>query len=346
MTTLFDSLKRKLSGDGEDPTVLAPQQATIADTLRAKTGKATSAGTPGASNLGEQAATTTATTQLAQGSLAGRLAGLSVQQAAEGQAQQAQTAANVEAANTRMQEQGLATQRQAATSQTTATEQGGVQAAQLGETMKVTALNAAADQELRKLAADKQLNVDNIWRDFKTSEQELQYRKDAAQLEQTGFVLAMRDKAYVDELNRIGTERDLTDKMNYKDEMERVVLGDEMDKLMSDMDFKRSFNANQREWDTKLAGMSYDAALQIAQAAIAQDSKNQMFSGAGEAAKAGIDYKLKNPSTSTSRGPSGQIDEQFQDDQAGPSSSVNSNGTLNGPSRSTDVNVNPGEVAS
>lgn len=320
MGTLFDALSQKLSGDPDAaPTQVAPQQDQLLAGLRAKTGKATASSTPGGSNLGEQTALDAAQTQQQQATSAGRLAGAQVATQAAGQAQTTADAQKGLATDTQNQMAGLATQGAIQSSQTAAAEQQANSQTSYNETAKAQALNAQAYTTLQQLAADKQLSVDNIWRDFHASEQDLAYRKDAAQIEQVGFLLSLRDQSYVDELNRVGQERMLDDKINYNDESARLAMGDQLDSLVQQLGFKTSLNADQRTWDTKLAGMSIDAAMQISQAAITASSQNMMISGAGTMAKAGVDaYFNKSPT------PKGQFDDNGQ----GKSDSISDDYTL------------------
>lgn len=291
MTTLFESLQKKLSSP--DSPLLAPRQDTIASALRAKTGKATTSSTPKASNLGEQVALDQGATALAQQGQAGAVQAQGLGAAAEQQADSQATAQRGLEAQGSMAQSALATQATAAAEQTAAQQQQALQSIGFNEAQKVDLLNANADQKLRELAGERGLSIDNIFREFARSEAELVFRRDAAELEQTGFLLSMRDKSYVDELNRIATERDLNDKMNYKDEMTRLVMGDELDKLMDELDFKRGLNANQREWDQRLASISEESALAIAQAAVRDEQRRTMVEGIGNTAKAGIDIYSK-----------------------------------------------------
>ncbi len=290
MATLFDSLQKKLNGDDEENT-LAPEQGSLAAALTAKGGKAAPAsGSPAASNITESAATTAGTTALDQGRQQGQLMGAQVGAQAGAEASAAKTAAAGSAAAQREQAQTLATQAAGAQATVTQGEQQATSQINAKEALNVDQINAKADDTLRQLASDRAITVDNIWREFGASSQDLQFRKDAAKIEEIGFTMAMRDKAYVDELNRIGTERQLNDKLNFQDESNRIQLGDQLANVMQQVDFKTALNADQRTWDIKLAQMSDQAAIMMAQAAISDAGKNQEISGIGQVAKSGIDY--------------------------------------------------------
>lgn len=295
-TTLFESLQKKLTEPAPAPVA---QQDTIANALRAKSGKAGSTSGPAASSIAQDTAMGAATDAQQQQALSGALMATNVQQAADAQAQQ-----------TELAKQNLASQRQTALADLTTNAQ--AQAMQLQgqeelaqnstaeqERLKTQAVMATSERALRELATERNLSVDNIFREFERSNKELAFRKDAAAIEQAGFALALRDKDYLAELNRIASERDLTDKLNYRDEMTRLVMGDTMERLIDDLDFKKALNADQRTWNEKIAQMDLNMAIQLSQAAIRDEATREMWSAGGNIVKSGIDayYKHDNKNT-------------------------------------------------
>ena len=297
MATLFDELQKKL---GQKPAAApsANQQSTIASVLAAKSGKAGGAGgVPAASTVQQDVAQDAAASQQQQANQNAALVGVNIGQAVEAQQQQTQTQQNALNTQGQIANQQLATQAQGASEATQATEDNANTAISGQEERTIEQSNAKAENVLRDLASERGITVDNIFREFQRSDQELEFRKDAAELEQRGFLLAMRDKAYLDELNRIAAERDLEDKMNYKDEMTRLVLGDQLDRLMDDIGFKTLLNADKRTWDERLAAFDDETAIAAAEAAIRDGQRNNLASAAGDAAKVGVDYYYKNNTT-------------------------------------------------
>jgi hypothetical protein len=306
MPTLFESLQSKLNDQNELP-LLAPQQDNVLAGLRAKTGKATTTSGPKASSIGEQSAVATAQGGLAQQRQAGALAASQLGAQVEAQNAKENTARNALASSERVAQNSLATQGQAASEQLAGQESMAVDKLQFDEKQRVEMLTVSADQQFRQLASEMAVNTDNIFREFERSNKELAYRKDAAQLEQVGFLMAMKDKSYMDELNRIGAERDLQDKMNYQEEMQRLVWGQELDLQMDQMKFKSKLNASQREWNEYLSRIDAEGALALAKATLADESRTQMISGVGNLAKAGIDAYYKSDEWQTRQ------DNEFQD---------------------------------
>ena len=290
MATLFDSLQKKLSQPNDVPGLgLAPQQKTVADSLRAKAGKATAGAGPRASNLGEQSAIATGTAALGQAQTAGQILSTQIGAQVEDQRAKTQAAENQLASNERIANTALANASQGANEAVAGQEQMALDSLGQNETLKVEQINTRADQALREMASERGIAVDQIFRDRDRSAKELAFRKDAAELEQVGFLLAMKDKAYVDELERIGAERDLSDKLNFQEEMQNVILGENLTLMLDQMGGKSALMADQRTWNEYLAKIDADAALALAQATLADEAKAQMISGVGNLAKAGID---------------------------------------------------------
>lgn len=289
--TLFDSLQKKLS----EPAAPAPvgQQSTIANVLKAKSGKASSGGGPAASSVAQDAALVQGQNALAQQQQQGAIAGMGMQQAADAQAQATQQAQTDMASQRQSALADLTSKQQATSESILGQEQMAMSGLDANQSLKTRQLNHAADQQLRELASEKGLTIDNIFREFDRSNKELAFRKDAAAIEQAGFLLAIRDKDYLSELNRIAAERDLSDKLNYKDEMQRLVMGDNLNRMVEDLDFKRAMGADQRTWNEKLAQMDMDMAIKVATSAIKDESTRQMWTGTGNLAKAGIDASMK-----------------------------------------------------
>lgn len=149
----------------------------------------------------------------------------------------------------------------------------------LKETIQIKKMNAQATQFLRNLQADKKSTLDNIFDSFRKSEKELEYRRDAAKLEQYGFQLAMSDRAYLDELNRVGKERQLRESIQFNEEMQRIALGDGLNQLLNEIGFKQKLNASQRDYNIALEKMGLQTQLMIAQEAIEQANTTAQFQG-------------------------------------------------------------------
>ncbi len=161
---------------------------------------------------------------------------------------------------------------------------------QATESTKTVQINNAAEQKLKELASDRRVTSADLFQSFDHSNQELEQRKDAAELEQLGFLLAMRDKSYLDELERVGQERGLQDEMAFREESTRLAFGNSTSDLLSKLGFQSAFNSDEREFEKQLSGIDAEGALAIATSAIKDANNQAVVQGGIQTAKAGADY--------------------------------------------------------
>jgi hypothetical protein len=289
MATLFDALKNSLNAQ-QAPAPVESEQQQIQKVLAAKSGKAAgTGGAPKASNLGEAQAINITQAQSAQVGQQAATAAVGVQTDAANLATQDRVFQAGQQAQARSAADEIATRTAGTTEAIAAREQNATAQRQSQELMRTDAINSAASQKLKQMATDKRISVDDIFAEFKASNKELEFRKDAAELEQVGFLLAMQDKAYVDTLEMIGKEQNLRDELSFREEMYRVTFGNELNDLTDKLNFQTKYNADQRAFEMELAKIDINAALQLANAAI-RDANNQAIAqGAIDTAKAGAD---------------------------------------------------------
>jgi len=297
MASLFDTLKQTLS---EAPPALQPQQSQIQKAFAAKSGKAAvGAGAPKASSLGEANAMATTQAGLGQAQMQGQqiasdLQGQQTNLAAQGTlanqalASEARQSANTLTTQAVTAREGMATKDQVATS-----------SIQAGERIKTDQLNNAASMKLREYATQRNIETDNLFADFENNNKELASRRDGAELEQLGFLLAMNDKAYLDELDRVGRERSLRNEVSFREELGRVVWGEQLSQQLAKMQFESGFNAQGRDDSKLLASINIDAAMALARAAIEDGNRQAIAQGAVDTGKEGLDawakYEKANP---------------------------------------------------
>jgi hypothetical protein len=280
---LFDEISKRLASTERAG---GPQvgQSQIEDVLRAKKGRAAGPQGPAATGLAAQA------TEQQPDALAGRLAGAQLGAAAEAQkAQQGIQARGLEQQAQLGREQ-LATQGQITHDQLKASEEQARSRRTAEENMKLDSIQNTATQKLRELTSQRGLALDDMFQGFRQSNQELAFRKDAAELEQLGFTLAMSDRAYLDELNRVGRERQLTNDLRFREEMANLTFGAETAALADDLGFMEELNASNRIWEKELTKLSSGDKLDLARAMIQDSNRRQMWTGVGNIATAGLEY--------------------------------------------------------
>lgn len=294
MASLFDSLQKRLAEPAAQPLGGPQQQAQ--KVLAAKGGKAGRGATgPKASSVGQQVAQGAVQSGLQQGNLTGQLAGAQIQQQASGQQQQFNQQQQKLDAQQRTVESGLAAQGNIASQQLAAGEElAGMKRAGNEDAIR-SQLNHTSDQTLRQLISERNITYDNLFSEFERSNLELEFRSDAADLEQRAFLLAMGDKAYTDELGRIGSERMLTNNINFKREMTATMLGENLSNLIDTLGWQEKMDTIGRERTTELANINITAALEIAMAALKDENRRMVAEGIGNAVTAGADAWSKNP---------------------------------------------------
>lgn len=157
------------------------------------------------------------------------------------------------------------------------------------EMMQIREVNNKFAQEVKKSTLDRGLAEDDIFKEFKQSTQELEYRRDAASLEQHAFNLFMRDQDYLSELDRIAKTRDLRSQDKMSEEMTRLILGEDLASALDEMGFKKDYNAMQREFNYKLKRLSTDQALDVLSAEARSKSRMMVIEGATKVSQAGAE---------------------------------------------------------
>jgi len=249
----------------------APQQSNvraIQQQLQAKTGKAGGPGVaPRASAIGEQVAQGQAVAAQRQQNQQQILQGQQIGTAAAQQQQQTDLAREGMAARGRMaQEQlgaqvaGAASQRQAAGEEFQKRLGAREQAAVDESTFKV-------DQVKKQLLSDRGIAEDQLFEEFRQGTESLALRKDGAALEQAGFLTSMSNKAYMSELARIGEQRRLTDRNEWQDTSQRLVLGAQLDEQLKQLNWDTIYKSRDRDFEEWMVELDAEKAVELAEAA-------------------------------------------------------------------------------
>jgi len=301
MANLFETIKKQM--DKRKPADVQPAQSQIAGVLAAKGGKAgAGTGAPKASSLGEGAAIGEAQAAAGAGAAKSDQIATGLLQAANNLKTQQKAAQQALASqNTNVQTQ-LATAGTAQRAQTSANEANALARTQAAETQTVERINNAASMQLKKLASEKQTNLNGMLDEFEHSNRELEFRKDSVELEQIGFLLAMRDQAYVDEIKRIGEERNLRSDLEFQKEMGDLVWGEELQRMMESLGFKSLTAAKDRDLKIELAGIDATTAMQMADALIKQANTQAIAEGGTTILKEGWDYYGKDKPAEPAKG--------------------------------------------
>ena len=289
MSSLMDRINKGMTAQPSTSSGIGQKQ--IADVLRAKSGKAGGGqSAPAADTILEDTAIRQSEDTLRQGSLQGALAGAGMREKEAEIAGRKELSEQQLKSKGKMAREGMQAESKMAAAQRNAREDMARNERSANENMKLDSMEASAAQRLRDLTTQREINLDNIFGEFDRSNKQLHQRRDQVELEQLGFDLAMSDRAYIDELNRIGRERLLTNDLQFSEESARITLGDNLEAVIQSLDWGRAFNGDARNWQEKLASIDLNAAMAMEASMVKGANEAAMYKGAGDAMSAGIKY--------------------------------------------------------
>jgi hypothetical protein len=280
---LIDVIRKKKPTIGTAPVSAGDvqQQAATGATGKVQEGQA-----PSPSNIAAQQAAQEVGTQqqalnlersLAAGDQATQLAEQQAAQATAAQGQQIQREQTLADLTTKEQMRGQRLQ----------TEEE-MQRVGVGEREKsyYTRLNNQYADSLANLANERGVVENDLFQSLSQEMDSLTDDEAASRLEQTAHALAMADKSYLDEIERIGAERNLRDEINFKREAANLVFGKNLELLNRRLDSERLLNMDAREFKTEMAQMDINFAIEIAQQAAKAQAAANIISGGVKAASA------------------------------------------------------------
>jgi hypothetical protein len=123
------------------------------------------------------------------------------------------------------------------------------------------------------------------WRNQGTS---LDLNKKKAQTEQLGFIARLSDDTYVNNLKREGRKSRLSNKLKFQEELQKSIFDDERELFENDISFRQALKKDSREFSEMMAkqGLDWKQALSVAE--MKSQANQQMWTGAGQIAQAGI----------------------------------------------------------
>lgn len=213
-----------------------------------------------------------------------------------GQLQQAKTGkaggAPMTARSTNLQEQIASGQ--AALGAAEVQQQAKLQSEQLSQAEKAqTESQGLADRQLDEVALQQHDTFANqsarILQELTQSGRTLDFKRDAAKVEQLGIASRLANDKYVNQLEQEGQRSRLDTQIGFDEAIQNTVWGDDKDLLDSDMEFRQMLGAKNNEWNEYMNSMSMDAVLEAAEKE--QKGANQRMIwgalGAGGSAVAG-----------------------------------------------------------
>lgn len=283
MATLGDTLKKLRA---PKTAAAGPSQGDVQQVARqASSGKVRQGTGPRASSVGQQNAVQQGQAALNQQRLAGVQTAGSIQQGAD------QTAAQQDMAGAQQNQQFNQAKLDMA-------QQGAIQSDDIQANTQIQndRLNAqqeiqqdrimnSADQELQKLAASRKSSTRDLFRTFKKSNQELSDMKDAAKLEQVAQNLAMSDRDYLQNLQQIGKQQQLTNDAQFAREAQNIAFGQNLSAQLEENGFNMEMAGDQHELEKYLSQLDDDLIRELGRASIRDAAVSGIITGAGSVAE-------------------------------------------------------------
>ena len=127
----------------------------------------------------------------------------------------------------------------------------------------------------------------NILTEYSSGQRQLDLNKDKAKLEQLGFSMRLSNDKYLNDLEQRARVADLSNAVNFEEELTRSIFADEEELFRNDLDFRAMIAADQRTFQDEMAQMDINMALSMAEASNKALSEKQMWDGIGGLVQAG-----------------------------------------------------------
>ena len=114
--------------------------------------------------------------------------------------------------------------------------------------------------------------------------QTMDTQKLMAKTEQLGFLMSLSDEKHIAELQDIAARKRLDSDAAFKLELQQDVFSAYQDIMKDSLAFKSMMNADKREFETAMAKMDMNTALEIMEANIKAANQQAIWSGLGSAA--------------------------------------------------------------
>lgn len=269
------------------------QQQQAQQLAQAKSGKAGGGGGPKVSGLAAQSVGSELQQAAGEQALQGAAQAAQLGQQATMQEQGLEAARERLAAQKRMAESGMAVEGAMAREKMSADAERAKMQLSANEEMKVEQMSSQFQQRVADLASERGMAVDNIFSEFDRSNKQLEFRKDAAQLEQMAFDLDMANQELLREYNAIWQTQNLADDLTFKKEFSKIQMGEATRSMLEQLGWQKAADADARAFQEQMAQMDINQAIAIADASLKDSQRQMIASGIIQGAQAAAAYDWK-----------------------------------------------------
>lgn len=170
--------------------------------------------------------------------------------------------------------------------------------AKRADTIQNTQLEDKRQQVQKSYTQQVQSTLDN----YRQQNRTLDLSKDKAKMEQIGFQLRLSNNEYIDNLKREGVKSRLDSQLKRKEAITQTVFADEQEFMQNNLQFQSMMNQKGRDLTTALSNIDLASALALASTQNTAANSQQMWTGIGNIAGAGVQAVGKASNSSSASG--------------------------------------------
>jgi len=268
----------------------ASQQEAAKKLIQAKGGKAVAGAGPKASAVQAEATGQALQQKAGQQALMGAAQASQLGQQASTQEQQFKAAQERLAAQKRMATGEMAATGAMAREQMSAGAERSRKQLSANEEMKLNQMSSSFSQRTADLASQMGIAVDDIFAGFEQSNKQLEFRKDAAELEQAAFNLDMANDTLLREYNAIWSVQNLQNDLTFQKEYAKMQMGENTKAMLDQIGWQKAADADMRTFEEEIKTMDIDEAIALADASLKDSQHSMIASGLLTSVKAYSKY--------------------------------------------------------
>jgi hypothetical protein len=134
-------------------------------------------------------------------------------------------------------------------------------------------------ESIKMMQQDFETRTESLLNDTLRSREELSQKDLENKMENIGQLMRLQNTKYIDQLQMAGNEKRLRDGISAREELLKTQMRDGLAFLNDDLAYKKIAGATQREWETEMANMDINFAIQMTQRKINDEMSRQKYEG-------------------------------------------------------------------
>lgn len=158
---------------------------------------------------------------------------------------------------------------------------GAIEQQERGEAQQQELAQKDIEQRREQMSQQFEQQSTQLLNELERSGKELDVQKDAAKIEQLGFMHGMQDKAYIDKLQNEGRKRRLDDNIEFKIALQESVFSDMLALFEDDIRFKNIMDADERDFAREISNIKAEDFLQAYKSETKAANQRSWWEGIG-----------------------------------------------------------------